>query len=323
MGLTTMTVVRVLLGSLSLGIAGYLLSGVTFSQPSYSQTAQYQTVQFAPEEQATISVYQSASPAVVTIAASSNRSGSGSIVSPDGLVLTNEHVVRRSRTGRVAVITADGTQYTGQVIATDRRNDLALIRLNATGPFPFIPLAPESGISVGQQVYAIGSPFGLSGTLTTGILSRIADNGDLQTDAAINPGNSGGPLLNSQGQLIGVNKAILSSGGRGNIGIGFATNAQVAQTFISGNLNNASVAAAPSGRRLGVTLDTQTLVIQTVEPGSSASTYGLRPGDQLVGFNGQRLMSIEQLLNYLDQNPATIDLIVGRNQRLSGIRVQF
>ncbi|MEN9260380.1 MAG: trypsin-like peptidase domain-containing protein, partial [Thermostichus sp. HHBFW_bins_43] len=201
----------------------------------------------------------------------------------------------------------------------------ALVRLRDTGgaTFPTVPLASESGIRVGQQVFAIGSPFGLSGTLTTGILSRIAPNGDLQTDAAINPGNSGGPLLNSRGELIGVNKAILSSG-RGNLGIGFATNAIVARSFIDQNLNNPPlVAGAPTGPRLGVAVDPQTLVIREVQVGSLASRIGLQPGDRLVGLNGRRLTSLEQLLDYLDSRPQSARLTIGRGRQLAEIPVQF
>lgn len=155
---------------------------------------------FAAEERVSIEVYRKASPAVVTIHTGYGN-GSGTIISPEGLVLTGEHVVRGFRT--VQVITSTGARYRGWVIATDRQRDLALVRLEGVqGPLPTVPLANADGIQVGQRVFAIGSPFGLSGTLTTGILSRIAPNGDLQTDAAINPGNSGGPLLNSRGNSL-------------------------------------------------------------------------------------------------------------------------
>lgn len=305
------TVSPVLVGILSLGLLGA-------SPMVWAQTAP----SFAPEEQASIFVYQQASPAVVTLGSRQGGSGSGTIISPEGLVLTNDHVVRGSG-GQVSVFTASGEQYLAQVIATDPTNDLALVRINSSGRFPTVPLASPAGIQVGQKVYAIGSPFGLSGTFTTGILSRIAENGDLQTDAAINPGNSGGPLLNSRGELIGVNKAILSPS-RGNIGIGFATSALIAQQFIAQNQNNTpALASQPQGPRLGVTVDTQTLVIQQVQPGSIAGSIGLRPGDQLVGLNGQRLVNLQQLLGYLDSRPASALLTVARGRRLAEIQIQF
>lgn len=189
------------------------------------------------------------------------------------------------------------------MIATDGQNDLALVRLETTERLPTLRLSSPGGIQVGQRVFAIGSPFGLSGTLTTGILSRIARNGDLQTDASLNPGNSGGPLLNSRGELIGVNKAILSPGGQGNTGIGFATSALVAKDFIAQNQSNGTPGAvtqrhSPSTPRLGVTLDTGTLVVLGVQPGSLAADLGLRRGDRLVAIDGRRLRGIQDLQSF-------------------------
>lgn len=278
------------------------------------------------DEQVTIDVYRVASPAVVTIS-SGRGSGSGSIVSPEGLVLTNNHVIRNARGGVVSVSTNAGKRYTGQVIATDAANDLALVRLNTSDRFPTVPISNPKNIQVGQRVFAIGSPFGLSGTLTTGILSRIGRNGDLQTDAALNPGNSGGPLLNSRGELIGVNKAILSTGG-GNIGIGFATSVVIAKDFIEQNRNrtapsNTASRPSPSSPSFGVTLDTRTLVVLGVQPGSIAAEIGLRPGDQLIGINGRRLRGIEDVQDFLETRPSSAILTVARNRRVANVRVTF
>jgi S1-C subfamily serine protease len=213
------------------------------------------------------------------------------------------------------------------VIATDPTNDLALVRLNTSDRFPAVPLSSAENIQVGQRVFAIGSPFGLSGTLTTGILSRIGRNGDLQTDAALNPGNSGGPLLNSRGELIGVNKAILSTGG-GNSGIGFATSAVVARDFIQQNRNRSTASTtverpSPSTPLLGVTLDARTLVILGIQPGSVAANLGLRRGDQLIAINGRRLRDIQDLQAFLEGRPSSAILTVGRNRRLADVRVNF
>ncbi len=279
------------------------------------------------EEQTTIDVYRIVSPTVVTLS-TGRGSGSGSIVSSEGLILTNEHVVRGARGGLVIVSTPTGKRYRGQVIATDRRNDLALVRLNTTDRFPTVRLANPQGIQVGQRVFAIGSPFGLSGTLTTGILSRIAPNQDLQTDASLNPGNSGGPLLNSQGELIGVNKAILSQGRGGNTGIGFATNVLVAKAFIEQNRNRSNssdfaLESAPANSRLGVTVDARTLVILGVQSGSIAANVGFRPGDRLIAIDGQRLRGIQDLQDFLASRPSSAILTVARNRRLANVRVNF
>ncbi|MBO1346364.1 MAG: trypsin-like peptidase domain-containing protein [Hormoscilla sp. GUM202] len=290
--------------------------------------------QFRGEEQTSIDVYQKASPSVVTIKAG-RSSGSGSIIAAEGLVLTNEHVVRDSRSGQVLVKTAEGRDYTGQIIATDRKNDLALVRLNTNQRLRKINLADPNSIRVGQQVYAIGSPFGLEGTLTTGILSRIdSKDGDLQTDAALNQGNSGGPLLNSQGQLIGVNKSIISSSREGgNIGIGFATSVGVARDFIArhatGGYNNPpnrrrpyEPEYEPARPRLGVTVNQRMMVLQ-VDPGSPAERAGLMDGDRLVGINGQRVRNIDDVKSFLDRRPGSMVLIYIRNGSPARTQVNF
>lgn len=317
---------RLLLSAASLGLLLPAFSSIAAPDTLASDATPQRLLLAQSDEQTSISVYQKVSPAVVTISVGSG-SGSGSIISPEGLVLTNNHVIRSASGGVVSVRTTKGDRYTGQVIATDPQNDLALIRLNTRDRLPTIRLSPAETIQVGQRVFAIGSPFGLSGTLTTGILSRIGRNGDLQTDAALNPGNSGGPLLNSRGELIGVNKAILSNGG-GNVGIGFATSAVVARDFIQQNRNRTTpiaTAASPtsSARSLGVTLDAQTLVILGVQPASVASRIGLRRGDQLIGINGRRLRSVEDLQTFLASRPATAVFTVARNRRFANVQVNF
>jgi serine protease Do len=185
------------------------------------------------EDSVNVHVYQTASPAVVSIAAD-NAVGSGSIISPDGLILTNAHVVSSVRTVKVTL--ANGQEFQGQVIAYgDPGLDLAAVRIQGQRNLPTVRLASPGTVQVGQRAFAIGNPFGqFQGTLTTGIVSRIDTNrGLIQTDAAINPGNSGGPLLNSQGELIGVNTAIFAPrGSGGNIGIGFAIGVDRVQPFL-------------------------------------------------------------------------------------------
>jgi S1-C subfamily serine protease len=176
-------------------------------------------------------VYAIANPAVVTIYAG-RQIGSGSIVSSDGLVITNQHVVRRVDSGPVEVKTSTGKTYYAKVVASDRLNDLALLQLDTSERFRTIRFSGAEGVRVGDKVYAIGSPFGRVGVMTTGTLSSIHRNGDLQSKLVLNPGNSGGPLLNSQGELIGINKGILESEQGENMGISFSTSMTVAKKFI-------------------------------------------------------------------------------------------
>ncbi len=187
------------------------------------------------EEKTNIQVYNKASAAVVSIQVGRSV-GSGSIVSTNGLILTNAHVVAGSQDQPVKVTLADRRQFTGKVVGFANEGlDLALIKLEDAKSLPTIKIASGKA-QVGQRAFAIGNPFGkFQGTFTTGIVSRIDQKeGLIQTDAAINPGNSGGPLLNSSGELIGVNTAIYASGQNpGNIGIGFAISIDRVQTFLT------------------------------------------------------------------------------------------
>jgi S1-C subfamily serine protease len=187
------------------------------------------------EEQTNIRVYEKASTAVVSIQAGS-AVGSGSIISADGLILTNAHVVEAVPGQSVKVSLADRRQFNGQVVGFANNGlDLALIKLEGVQDLPTMKIA-NGKARVGQRAFAIGNPFGkFQGTFTTGIVSRVdTKEGLIQTDAAINPGNSGGPLLNSDGELIGVNTAIYASGQNpGNIGIGFAIAIDRVQPFLT------------------------------------------------------------------------------------------
>ena len=186
------------------------------------------------EEQTNIRVYEKASPAVVTVDTDKSN-GSGTIISPDGMVLTNAHVV--SAGGTVNIILSDGRKLVGDVVGFGEGGlDLAVVKIRGQNNLPTIPLARPGSVKVGQQAFAIGNPFGqFQGTFTVGIVSRIdLSRGLIQTDAAINPGNSGGPLLNSSGELIGVNTSIFTRGqGGGNIGIGFAISADKVPAFLT------------------------------------------------------------------------------------------
>ncbi len=207
------------------------------------------------EEKTNIQVYEKASAAVVSIQVG-RAVGSGSIISADGLVLTNAHVVEGSQGQSVQVSLADRSQFTGRVVGFANDGlDLALIKLDGAKGLPTIKIASGKA-RVGQRAFAIGNPFGkFQGTFTTGIVSRIdRKEGLIQTDAAINPGNSGGPLLNSNGELLGVNTAIYASGQNpGNIGIGFAISIDRVQSFLTayqqGNVKSTLAQGNTSTRR--------------------------------------------------------------------------
>jgi S1-C subfamily serine protease len=283
------------------------------------------------EENTTITVYENANKAVVSIR-TQGAVGAGAIIDPQGLIVTNNHVVRGNRV--VQVNTSTGKTYPGRVVAVDRRNDLALVQIQTQETLRTIKLA-KMPAQVGQRVYAIGNPFGLDRTLTVGTLSRIAPNGDLQTDAALNPGNSGGPLLNSAGELLGINKAILSPSG-GSSGIGFATSIVPVQRLLAVGFENLAENAPvatntprinqprPPQQRptLGLTLEAQSLTVLDVQPGSVAERSGLQPGDRLLRVNNYPLDGPELLQQALEQQQPLV-LTVVRNQRIGLIRIKL
>ncbi|NEQ42090.1 MAG: trypsin-like serine protease [Leptolyngbya sp. SIOISBB] len=238
--------------ALGLSLSGSLLP-LLVELPGGWARSQMAIAQQDVEEQTNIEVYQQASPAVVLVRAGRD-SGSGSIITANGLILTNAHVVGNNETVQVRL--ADGREFTGDVVGfATSRVDLAAIQLRGNpSNLPTIDIAPVGSVQVGQRAFAIGNPFGLEGTFTVGIVSRIdPERGLIQTDAAINPGNSGGPLLGSDGRLIGVNTSIFTTErSGGNIGIGFAIPVDEVQTFVA-EVNNgtALTTASVAGNRGG------------------------------------------------------------------------
>lgn len=188
------------------------------------------------DEKININVYEKISPAIVSIDAQvpdGISSGTGCIISPHGIILTSSHVIEDTKD--IDVTTYSGKVYKAEVISIlGKNNDLALLKIEAKEPLAVIRLGDSEGIKVGQKVLAIGNPFGFSGTLTQGIVSRIDYvKNKIQTDAAINPGNSGGPLLNSAGEVIGISQSIYNpDNNRSNIGIGFAVPVNSVKEFI-------------------------------------------------------------------------------------------
>ena len=225
------------------------------------------------------------------------QSGSGSIIDSRGYVLTNNHVVAGAT--EVNITLADGTTVTGEVVGTDVENDLAVLEFDPAGhDFATIPLGDSSRLRVGQKVLAIGNPFAIGRTLTTGVISglgrsvRTGDNyiinGLIQTDASINPGNSGGPLLNSSGEMIGINTMIYSSSG-GSIGIGFAVPVDTARRVVPdliqfgrvrrGWIEVVPVQLFPQLVRFSRLPVDEGLLVSQVGPGGNAEVAGLRGGD--------------------------------------------
>lgn len=198
---------------------------------------------FAPDELINISVYEKINPAIVAIDANLNdgfSAGTGCVVRSDGVILTGSHVIEGAKD--IDVTTYDGKVYKASILAKMGKNkDLALLKIDAKKNLKTISFGDSSDVKVGQKVLAIGNPFGFSGTLTSGIVSRIDyAKGRIKTDAAINPGCSGGPLLNSQGEVIGISQSIYNPDNNiSNIGIGFAIPVNDAKKFIeTANLGN-------------------------------------------------------------------------------------
>jgi S1-C subfamily serine protease len=313
------------------------------------------------EEQNNIAVYKRVLPSVVNITSNAlvfnfflgsvpqQGQGSGFVLDKSGHVLTNYHVVENANRG-VEVQLSNKHKYTAKVIGTDRTHDLALLQIDAPNLQP-VTLADSNDLSVGQKVYAIGNPFGLAGTMTRGIISSIRSirgaegapiEDAIQTDAAINPGNSGGPLLNSRGEVIGINTMIASNGAEQSSGIGFAIPINTAKAVLAdltrfGHLKRPSlgIVSYPIGpdlaEQMGLAADAGVL-IQKVIPGGAAERAGLRGGNQqaylgntpimiggdlIVAIDGQQVTDPQDISAIMDNHQAgdTISVTILRGRR--------
>ncbi len=235
--------------------------------------------------------------------------GSGFIVDPDGVIVTNAHVVGDN--AEVRVVLADGREMPARVIGRDTATDVAVIKVEAGAPLPALGFGDSDRMRVGEWVMAMGNPFGLGGSVTAGIVSargRQIGAGPyddfIQTDASINPGNSGGPLFNAAGEVVGMNTAIFSPSG-GNIGIGFAVPSKMVQQIVAQLREHGSVrrgwlgvSLQPLDRDLAAALrveDAKGVLVAGVEPNSPAARAGLRPGDVLTAMDGRRVESPRDL----------------------------
>jgi S1-C subfamily serine protease len=299
------------------------------------------------EEQNNIAVYKRVLPSVVNITSTTlvfnffegvvpaHGQGSGFVLDKSGHVLTNYHVIEGANRG-IEVALSNKRRYAARVVGTDKIHDLALLQIDAPNLEP-VTLADSSGLAVGQKVYAIGNPFGLAGTMTRGIISSIRSirgSGDapiedaIQTDAAINPGNSGGPLLNSRGEVIGINTAIFSNGADQSSGIGFAIPINTAKAVLSdltryGRVKRPSLGIISFG--IGPDLASQMdlavesgVLIQKVVPGGAAERAGLRGGNQQAYVGNTPIMLGGDLIVAIDgrevADPQDINAIMDKHQ---------
>ncbi len=262
--------------------------------------------------------------------------GSGFVVSSDGYVVTNNHVVDGATNVKVKI--GDGKTQTAKIVGTDPSTDLALLKIDASGLTP-LTLGNSDAVQVGDPAYAIGNPFGLDRTLTTGVISALqrqisAPNGFsiddvLQTDAAINPGNSGGPLFNAQGQVIGVNSQIEStnqsgSGEAGNVGIGFAIPSNTVKSVVDQLRANGKVSHA----YLGVSAEDASgagAQIASVAQGGPAAQAGIQPGDVVTSLAGKSVDDAASLTALVDEQKVgdSVEVKLTRNGQHKTVSVKL
>lgn len=274
--------------------------------------------------------------------------GSGFIVSADGYVVTNNHVItadgRGAEVESITVTMPDGTEYPAKLVGKDAASDLAVLKISASKALPFVKFGDSSHSRVGDWVIAIGNPFGLGGTVTSGIISAVYRNTGsgsaydryIQTDASINRGNSGGPMFDMSGQVIGINNAIFSPTG-GSVGIGFAIPAEIASPIVQKLMKGEAIQRGYLGVRIQPVTDDLAAslglpknrgeFIQGVEPNGAAAKAGVQPGDVVVSVDGKDVTR-DQTLSFLVANvkpgdKIPIDIVRdGRKMRLTATVAQ-
>jgi S1-C subfamily serine protease len=321
------------------------------------------------EEQQNIAVYKKALPSVVNITSTQvaydffygpvpqQGQGSGFILDKQGHILTNNHVIDNAQ--RVEVTLSDKHKYKATVVGVDKGHDLALLQINNAVNLQPATLSESQGLTVGQRVYAIGNPFGLSGTMTRGIISAIRSirgpnnnpiENAIQTDAAVNPGNSGGPLLNSRGEVIGITTLIANNGADQSSGIGFAIPVNTAKDVIAdfakyGRVRRPSLDLSiyPVGPDIAAQIGLPTdygLLIERVLPGGAAEKAGLHGGTQkayqgnmlvmlggdlIVAMDGHEIAEPQDLTVAMESHKAgdEVTLTVFRGRRKMDVKVKL
>jgi S1-C subfamily serine protease len=354
----------------AIAVAGFQqLSGhfQPLGSASISVPANITEPSLATDEQNNIEVYRATSQGVVYIQSTAmvrdffgmfsrpvEGAGSGSIIDEQGDILTNYHVIADAE--KLTVSFGSGKNYPAKVIGRDPDTDLAVIRLLETPKenLTIVPMGDSDKLVVGQKVLAIGNPFGLDRTLTTGVISGLqrpirAQNlrlieGAIQTDASINPGNSGGPLLDSHGRMIGINSQIESTSGA-SAGVGFAIPVNIAKRIVpqlirDGEIRRPKLGIAPRdveslGKQMQLPVSSGVLIV-SVQPGSAAANAGLRGvvqtedgdlelGDIIVGLDGEKVDNNDDLFRILDKHHFgdTVNVEVFRKGRRTTVPVRL
>ncbi|MDB0018657.1 trypsin-like peptidase domain-containing protein, partial [bacterium] len=285
-----------------------------------------------------------AQPAVVQLnvgGAEGEGTGSGFVISEDGYIVTNHHVAGGvGEDGTVEVVFSDESTATGTLVGSDAGYDLAVVKVNRDG-LPTLPLGSSSDVRVGDVAVALGSPLGLQGTVTSGIVSALerpvtaGGQGQgstsfinaIQTDAAINPGNSGGPLLNGSGEVIGVNTAIASLGAvggpGGSIGLGFAIPIDTAQRIVDEIISTGSSTTPVIGVSLDTSFTGPGARVAEVTPGSGADLAGIQDGDVITAIDGDVIGESTELIVSIRSNAPgdSVELTILRDGRTQDVTV--
>ena len=320
--LSAVIVISLVFGGTAGGALGYLAAdfsnGVSNTTSQVSETSK--PVAITPATETVSQIVQNVKPSVVSIKAEGNSgsgTGSGFIYREDGYIVTNNHVAAPAiNGGKLTVYLEDKTSFEAKLVGRNASYDLAVLKIDATGLKP-VNIGDSSAINVGDLTVAFGSPLGLTGTVTSGIVSAInrpvtaggADDQSfisaIQTDAAINPGNSGGPLVNGQGQVIGVNSAIATLGNgtqSGSIGLGFAIPINQAQRVISEIIESGKSTTPIAGISIDSTYDgVGARIAEVVADGPAAST-DLKVGDIVTKINGEVVEDSTELIVAIRRN---------------------